>query len=147
MGDRANVAFRFSRDHQESADKPLIKETPGYVWMYTHWGGSDLDKDVRIAIQKATPRWGDPTYATRIALRDLLAPFEDEHGAGVGFGISDNEYSYVLVVDFEAKLVAFHNLPAIWWKNEPGDSAFEWTFDEYLDPANEDEIHQRWTDG
>ena len=71
MGDRANVLVKSSN-------------TDRGVWLYTHWGGTELPSKLRKALAMRE-RWDDPAYLTRIIF-DVMT--EGQHGETTGFGIS-----------------------------------------------------------
>lgn len=75
MGDRYCVGFT-GFDENDSAERR--------VWLYSHWGGSDRHNEIAQAIEKARPRWSDPTYATRIAISTIVGDYWKEE---TGFGI------------------------------------------------------------
>ena len=54
------------------------------VWLYTHWGATDLDETVKRAISKRW-RWNDPEYLARIIFDEMIG---EEQGSETGFGIS-----------------------------------------------------------
>lgn len=94
MGDRYVVGFR-------------NKRTDPTIWLYSHWGGSSRHNDIAEAIQAAHGRWGDPSYATRIAISSIVA---DDWEKETGFGISVGEfampdYSDVAIVNWESREV------------------------------------------
>lgn len=53
------------------------------VYLYTHWGASDLVQDVEKAIAKKW-RWNDPDYLARIIFDVMTA---ECHGEETGYGI------------------------------------------------------------
>lgn len=87
MGNRANCVV-----HQNSfnADNPP-------VWLYTHWGGSELLQDVQTAIRKRW-RWDDDTYLTRIIFDTMSAGQQgQETGYGISTAMGDNSHDLVVV--------------------------------------------------
>ena len=87
MGDRANCIV-----HQNTFDKDLPP-----VWLYTHWGGSELLATVQQAIQRRE-RWDDDAYLTRIIFDTMSAGQQgNETGFGISTGECDNSYDYVVV--------------------------------------------------
>jgi len=80
MGDRFVVGFCDTKD------------TPP-VWLYSHWGGSERVETIADAIQKAQPRWTDPSYATRIAISSIIGEdWSRETGFGISAGTQDFFY-------------------------------------------------------
>lgn len=70
MGDRRNVQFKMQ---------------PADVFLYTHWGGSDLPLDVAIALKRGKRRWTDESYLCRIVFSQMIA---GEVLGETGYGIS-----------------------------------------------------------
>ncbi len=96
MGDRANIGFT------EHINSPVIN-------LYTHWHGSERRELLAWALEKSKPRWADPSYATRIAISQIVGEdWDKETGWGLmvdSFG--DNEHPYLLVVWNEQKVLEF----------------------------------------
>lgn len=92
MGDRGNIGF-ITRDTE-------------CVFFYTHWEGHVITALAIKAISAAHLRWGDPAYATRMALTELIGDLEGESGYGVSTFIEDNEYP-VPIIDWRARKVHF----------------------------------------
>jgi len=90
MGDRANFGFRDSKEN--------------IVFLYGHWAGYRMLENLADAVQAASPRWNDESYATRIAISNLI---KDEWSSETGWGITVNE-----LADNE------HKVPIIDWKNK-----------------------------
>ena len=95
MGDRAN--FVFVQPNGES------------IVLYGHWAGHNMLANLADAVAKARPRWGDSSYATRIAISQMIADQWDmETGWGLQVNeISDNEHK-IPVVDFEQQAFSLH---------------------------------------
>ena len=68
MGDRGNVRV-------------------GGVYLYTHWGGTDIPGDVQRAL-KTGWRWDDTSYLARIIFEEMVG---DDRGTETGFGIDASE--------------------------------------------------------
>jgi len=63
-----------------------------HVWLYTHWGASNMIDCLRVALEKAAPegspysgRWKDFEYLTRIVFCTLVGT--DNNGI-LGYGIN-----------------------------------------------------------
>lgn len=92
MGDRAVFGFK-SEGHT--------------LFLYSHWGGDEQLATMQEAIRKAQPRWGDPEYATRIAISHIIG---DQWKSGTGYGLSidsftEPDYDYAYVVDWDSGTV------------------------------------------
>jgi hypothetical protein len=88
MGNRVNFGFQQSNDNT--------------VFLYGHWAGHAMLERLANAVEAARPRWGDESYATRIAISQLVG---EDWNAETGWGIyinqiGDNEHK-VPVVNFQ----------------------------------------------
>lgn len=90
MGDRANFGFKQSNG-----------ET---IVLYGHWAGYDMLANLASAVSAARPRWTDESYATRIAVSQLVG---DEWDKETGWGLSVNT-----ILDNE------HKIPVVDWMNQ-----------------------------
>lgn len=95
MGDRANFGF--------------VQPNGETIVLYGHWAGSNMLGKLADAVIKARPRWNDPSYATRIAISQLIG---DDWSAETGWGlhvneIGDNEHK-VAIVDFQQQTFSLH---------------------------------------
>lgn len=90
MGDRANFGFKQSNG-----------ET---IVLYGHWAGYDMLANLASAVSAARPRWTDESYATRIAVSQLVG---DEWNKETGWGLSVNT-----ILDNE------HKIPVVDWMNQ-----------------------------
>lgn len=119
MGDRANIVVVNRRPVTRSDGKPLM------VYLYSHWGGSELPEVLRLALARRL-RWDDDQYLARIIFDQMVG---DQHGEEANFGISaalmDNSYP-VLVVDCQTQTVGFAK------EGEEPECSKIWTFEEYI---------------
>lgn len=90
MGDRANFGFRDSKENT--------------IFLYGHWAGHRMLEQLANAVKAAEPRWQDESYATRIAVSNLIG---DQWASETGWGLSINH-----ILDNE------HKVPVIDWKNK-----------------------------
>lgn len=90
MGDRANFGF-----------KQRNNET---IILYGHWAGHQMLAKLAYAVDKARPRWQDESYATRIAISQLVG---EEWVQETGWGLSVNT-----ILDNE------HKIPVINWAEQ-----------------------------
>jgi hypothetical protein len=70
MGDRGNIVVINKKYGSDDYDG---------VWLYSHWGGSRLEKTARKAVERSG-RVGDPSYLTRIIFCSMLADQFGETG-------------------------------------------------------------------
>jgi len=94
MGARVNFVFK-----QDESGKNLT--------LYSHWGADSWEIDLAYALDKARPRWDDPTYGTRIVVSQLIG---DQWQSETGFGLYVTEdtsdfWDEVVTVDFVNKTV------------------------------------------
>jgi hypothetical protein len=85
MGNRANFVF--------------VQPSGETIVLYGHWAGSGMLENLAEAVAKAQSRWTDPSYATRIAISQMIG---DSWGMETGWGlhvneISDNEHKIPVV--------------------------------------------------
>ena len=90
MGDRANFVF--------------VQPSGETIVLYGHWAGHNMLEHLGEAVAKAQPRWNDPSYATRIAISQMIG---DGWGMETGWGLQVNEIS-----DNE------HKIPVINWLDQ-----------------------------
>lgn len=110
MGDRGNIA---------------IKSADARIYLYSHWGGSELPNDLKTALAKRW-RWDDDAYLARIIFDAMLAGRHDEEtGFGIANYISDNDSVHpILVVDCHTQTVTA--------ESETGTELASWSFEEYI---------------
>ena len=87
MGDRANFVF--------------VQPNGDTIVLYGHWAGHAMLENLAEAVAQAQSRWQDPSYATRIAISQMIG---DGWGMETGWGLQVNEIS-----DNE------HKIPVVNW--------------------------------
>jgi hypothetical protein len=95
MGDRANFGF--------------VQHNGNTIVLYGHWAGHNMLGRLADAVIAARPRWTDTSYATRIAISQLIG---DQWNMETGWGLqvnerSDNEHK-IAIVDFEQQTFSLH---------------------------------------
>ena len=101
------------------------------LYLYSHWGGTNWDDDLKKAIYKAGVRSGDCSYANRILMSQLIGDNWDRD-SGFGFSINDvldTEYGYVPVVDFKQGTITFYEYN---YEDKLGGALFKQSLLEYL---------------
>lgn len=95
MGDRANFGFKQSNGQT--------------IMLYGHWAGHDMLHNLAAAVLRATPRWDDEGYATRIVISNLVGnDWNQETGWGLYVNeIGDNEHK-IPVIDWHNKTFSLH---------------------------------------
>jgi len=71
MGARINYVFKGSDSHPS-------------VVLYSHWGETEWQRDLAMALQHSKPRWIDESYCTRMMISYLI---QDSVLEETGFGI------------------------------------------------------------
>lgn len=118
MGDRATFVF-------EQSDGNAI-------YLYGHWAGDGMMANLATAIYKSSVRWSDESYATRIAISQIIG---DQWNQELSWGIStyfcDSEHS-VPVVNWTKQTVRL--LPHSWDKkfDMNADPKFVMSFDSFV---------------
>ena len=116
MGDRGNIVLRYGTSDKDKA--------PQDIYLYTHWGGSDIPTIVQAALARKV-RWNDDSYLGRIMFVALIGK---QQGEETGYGISpyppDNEHDYLML-----DLDALHVLRV---DPDSGTVKASWTFTEYI---------------
>lgn len=105
MGDRRNVRLNYGYDKSS-------------VYLYTHWGGSELPIDVAEALRLGKDRWDDPPYLARIIFSHLVG---EDWDTNVGYGI-------------DIKPVSDAALPMVivdLWRQVVRIGEEEWSFEDY----------------
>jgi len=95
MGDRANFGF--------------VQPNGTTIVLYGHWAGHNMLGKLADAVIAARPRWTDSSYATRIAISQLIG---DQWNMETGWGLqvnerSDNEHK-IAIVDWEQQTFSLH---------------------------------------
>ena len=108
MGDRMVIGFKAKQDDPT-------------IYLYTQWGGEDRYKDLANSLLAAQSRWDDPSYATRIALTQVVG---DRWNQPLGYGVSANDFCWP---DYD-------DIPVVTWTTQ--------TIDIYVGVMNHDEIEK-----
>lgn len=93
MGNRANVYVQDGDDNG--------------VYLYTHWGGSELPEVLRDALRRGRDRWDDAQYLARIIFCEMV---QDNVMDLAGYGITSRVWDGdggIIEVDPEEQVVAF----------------------------------------
>lgn len=120
MGARINFVFKAYSNEQ------------AHVTLYSHWGASNWRDDLAVALDKARPRWEDPSYGVRIVVSQLIGKdWDSQLGYGLftsvdGEDLGDftitidftnqtindtgNEHSFNAFVEYNQEVREFHNV-------------------------------------
>lgn len=86
MGDRGNI-FVKNTTYEKSTG----------IYLYSHWGGSELKQTLQDAL-KRTDRWQDEPYLTRVIFSTMIKDHvEGDTGFGISTYLTDNENDIVMV--------------------------------------------------
>ena len=92
MGARINYVFKDSDAH------------PAVV-LYSHWGETEWQRDLAMALEHSKPRWSDDTYATRMMISYLI---QDSVLEETGFGIYAVDTKDLMLGDFTVIVDLLH---------------------------------------
>ena len=76
MGARIHYVFK---DVEAAVGDPSA-----HVVLYSHWGETEWQRDIAMALLHAKPRWSDASYFTRMMISYLM---QDSIFSATGFGI------------------------------------------------------------
>lgn len=133
MGDRGNIVVL----QRTYSGKDTPDPAPAQIWLYSHWGGTDLPNALHKALKMYPGRWDDDSYLTRGILMNMVpkdSHFE-ETGSGISTQITDNEHD-ILVCDVPKQRVFIikeselkdGRVPV---EFEPTDTSCIWSFGQY----------------
>lgn len=90
-----------------------FKQGDNYITLYSHWGGGSQSRDLAAALHKAKPRWNDVSYATRIAISQLIGnEWDEETGYGLFAGYEGGQEEYdELEIDMDKQIVIHNGHP------------------------------------
>lgn len=112
MGDRANIAVKQEKFKDQDGNDV-------YVYLYSHWGGSDLPMILQSALKRGNDRWTDNPYLTRIIFSEMVKDdLMDTTGYGISNYICDNEHA-IIYVDTDNQTITI------------GEAS--WSFKEYIE--------------
>ena len=105
MGARINFIFKDSLTHPS-------------VVLYSHWGETEWQRDIAMALQHAKPRWADSSYATRMMISYLMQDcILDETGFGI-YSITGSNYDLgdtTVVIDIAKETIIDDHRNVIPW--------------------------------
>lgn len=95
MGDRANFVF--------------VQDDGQTIVLYGHWAGYNMMENLAEAVAAAQPRWSDSSYATRIAVSQMVGEsWSSETGWGLYVNeIGDNEHK-IPVINWADRTFSLH---------------------------------------
>ena len=97
------------------------------VYLYTHWGASELTKTVQKALAKKW-RWDDPEYLARIIFCEMVKGDEEgETGYGIGNSLHGDVWK-LIVINCENKTVFVKSLL---YQGEP-ETKFGGSFEDFI---------------
>jgi len=117
MGDRGQVHIL----------NKFPSHSPG-VWLYTHWGATELPMIVQRAMKRRL-RWDDDCYLARIIFCEMIA---DDINGELGFGIDTDRHGdswRAIHIDTELQKITIEDG---FEDDNYGYEENEWTFEEYI---------------
>lgn len=95
MGDRANFGF--------------VQPNGQTIVLYGHWAGHQMLGKLADAVIASRPRWNDSSYATRIAISNIIGDqWNMENGWGLYVNeIGDNEHK-IAIIDWDQQTFSLH---------------------------------------
>jgi len=100
MGDRGQVR--------------LVSEGSPDIYLYTHWGATELPEVVAEALKRGKGRWSDDEYLNRIIFTEMI---KDDVMSETGFGIGTAEHGdvwRVVTVYHDTKFVEITEIDKVW---------------------------------
>ena len=95
MGARINFVFK------DSEQGPMVV-------LYSHWGQTEWQRDLAMALQHSKPRWTDSAYGTRMIISYLMQDsILEETGFGI-YAIDNDGYDLgeqTVLIDFTTNTV------------------------------------------
>jgi hypothetical protein len=95
MGARINYIFK------ESDNRPAVV-------LYSHWGETEWQRDLAMALEHSKPRWIDDSYATRMMISYFIQDCVlEETGFGI-YAVNGPNYELgetTVVIDFTNKTI------------------------------------------
>jgi len=110
----------------------VADRTGDVLYLYSHWGGGDWDTNLKNAVYKAGTHSKSSERANRIVISQLMGATGWDSTTGYAFSINnvtDTEYGYVPVVDFNHSTVTFYEYS---YEHELGDALLKLSILEYL---------------
>lgn len=97
MGDRAQIA---------------VKHDKKFIWLYTHWGGSEIYTTLARALRRGRSRWDDCEYLTRVIFSEMVRDdWEAVTGFGIGVSMHGDIEHHVPVVNSEKQMITWRKAP------------------------------------
>jgi len=109
----------------------VVDRTGDVLYLYSHWGGATWNGDLSDAIFKAGVHSRSSERANRIFISQLIGANWD-NTSGYAFSINnvtDTEYGYVPVVDFNHSTVTFYEYS---YEHEVGGAILKLSILEYM---------------
>jgi len=129
MGDRANVKIKMAACNGYPA---------GNIFLYTHWGGTELPGLVKEGLKAGVNRWDDDSYLVRILARGMGMGEDGETGYGIATYPPDNEHKFI-VIDCEKQIISLETPDGDESRYFAGDKingGTSWSFQEYVQIEN-----------
>lgn len=124
MGDRGNIA--------------IIQSNNDQVWLYSHWGGSELPERLKAGLTAGKGRWTDESYLAKIIIGHAVPAdnWTEETGYGISCRLQDIEHDIMVVNIPQQRLHRITEASLKNYKVPPNfapDPKQSWTFQEFCD--------------
>jgi len=107
MGARINYVFKDVEDE-------------AHVVLYSHWGETEWQRDLAMALQHSKPRWKDYSYCTRMMISYFMQDSVlDETGFGI-YAITGTNYDLgdtTVVIDIAKETIIDPNRNVVAWND------------------------------
>jgi hypothetical protein len=94
-------------------------EDEAHVVLYSHWGETEWQQDLAMALQHAKPRWSDYSYFTRMIISYLIKDSVlDQLGFGI-YAITGNNFELgetTVVIDISKETIIDDNQNVLTWQ-------------------------------
>ena len=107
MGARINYVFKDVEDE-------------AHVVLYSHWGETEWQRDLAMALQHSKPRWIDASYATRMMISYLMQDsILDETGFGI-YAVTGTNFDLgdtTVIIDVSKETIIDDNGNVVPWQD------------------------------
>lgn len=114
----------------------MLQSDKSQIWLYSHWGGSELPERLKRGIAAGKGRWNDESYLTKIIFGHAVPEenWKEETGYGISGRIQDNGHPISVVDVPRQKVFTMDEGLLIEGKVPDGftpDPKRVWSFEEY----------------
>jgi hypothetical protein len=117
MGDRGQVQLIGTYGSEHS------------IYLYTHWGATDLENVVAEAMVRGKDRWSDDEYLNRIIFSEMIqGDVMSDTGYGIGLSLHGDTWKLVVVNHIDQTVgIKVINYSKVDWQNyNQDDVVWDW---------------------